>query len=298
MFYFGVVEDILDPKQLGRARVRVFGLHTHDKTAIPTISLPWASVVQPTTSAANSGIGISPRLLNGTLVILTFADGDDMQLPIIVGTLPSELKSSILKVNGEDAPRDPTNQGFQDPNGIYPKETYVTDMSKFVTDSDNDIPRTQFTSLNPLFIIEEPEDIRDKSLYPYNQVRQSESGHYEEWDDTPGNERINKEHMSGTFEEIRPDGSKVVKIVKNSYRIIADSETVYIEGDVNLHINSNCNTYIKGDWNIRVDGNVNERIIGDVRREVNGLQQEWVDGNWLRESGTHIIDNAPRIDHN
>ena len=30
--YYGVVEDRGDPKQLGRLRVRVLGLHTEDKT--------------------------------------------------------------------------------------------------------------------------------------------------------------------------------------------------------------------------------------------------------------------------
>ena len=34
MFYYGVVEDRMDPLKIGRVRVRVFDVHTHQKTKI------------------------------------------------------------------------------------------------------------------------------------------------------------------------------------------------------------------------------------------------------------------------
>ena len=49
--------------------------------------------------------------------------------------------------------------------------------------------------------------------YPYNNVVQTESGHFQEFDDTPGAERIRTQHRAGTYTEIRPDGSEVHKIV-------------------------------------------------------------------------------------
>ena len=39
-FYTGVVEDRNDPLQVGRVRVRIYGLHTDDKTLIATPDLP------------------------------------------------------------------------------------------------------------------------------------------------------------------------------------------------------------------------------------------------------------------
>ena len=42
-FYLGVVEDRDDPLMLGRVRVRILGLHTHDKAVLPTADLPWVS---------------------------------------------------------------------------------------------------------------------------------------------------------------------------------------------------------------------------------------------------------------
>jgi len=87
MFYTGVVESRSDPLELGRCQVRIVGLHTHDKTQLPTQQLPWATPVQPIGSAAMNGIGYTPvGPVEGTTVIIMFAD-QDMQQPIMLGTV-------------------------------------------------------------------------------------------------------------------------------------------------------------------------------------------------------------------
>ncbi len=87
MFYTGVVENRNDPLSLGRCQVRVVGLHTHDKTQLPTNHLPWAIPLQPVTSAAMNGIGQTPiGPVEGTTVIITYAD-EDQQYPIMLGTV-------------------------------------------------------------------------------------------------------------------------------------------------------------------------------------------------------------------
>jgi hypothetical protein len=40
-----------------RVAYEIFGLHTDDKSLIPTDSLPWAMVLKSTDSASMSGIG-------------------------------------------------------------------------------------------------------------------------------------------------------------------------------------------------------------------------------------------------
>ena len=86
--YTGVVEDILDPLKLGRVRVRVFGLHSDDRSLIPTESLPWATVATPATSASMSGIGSSAvGLLPGSWVVLFFQDPDE-QYPVVFASFP------------------------------------------------------------------------------------------------------------------------------------------------------------------------------------------------------------------
>ena len=74
-WWHGVVEDVNDPLKLGRCRVRVFGYHTDNLQELPTPDLPWAHPIQPITSAAVSGIGMSPTgLLPGSHVLGFFMD--------------------------------------------------------------------------------------------------------------------------------------------------------------------------------------------------------------------------------
>jgi len=266
MFHYGIVEDNKDPQQLGRARVRVFGIHSFDKADIPTNTLPWASTVQPTTSSANSGIGQTPRLVNGTLVMLSFADPDEMQFPIIIGTLPAEIKESLMRVEGVEVPRH-KGHGFQDPDGKYPKTDYVgeNDLPKLSREDNTEHPRTSKSFSVDGSSISEPSDLRGKSTYPNNQVRQSESGHFEEWDDTPGNERINQQHKSGSFTETRPDGTVVNKIVGDNFTIINKGNKVFVGGDVQIFVTGNttldCSS-VKMTGNLTVNGEV--RVDGGV----------------------------------
>lgn len=58
-----------------------------------------------------------------------------------------------------------------------------------------------------------------KAVYPYNKVMASESGHVIEVDDSRGHERIHIFHRSGTFDEMHPNGDRVMKTVGHNYRI-------------------------------------------------------------------------------
>lgn len=110
-WFTGVVEDVNDPLQLGRVRVRAFGYHTASMTDIPTEDLPWSTCIMPVTSASISGIGVSATgLLPGSWVMGFFRDGTELQDPVIVGSIPSSSSGVI----GE------RNNGFSDPAGIFP----------------------------------------------------------------------------------------------------------------------------------------------------------------------------------
>ena len=87
-WWVGVVEDRNDTEKLGRVRVRILGYHSDNRSILPTEDLPWAMIMQPSTSAAISGIGSAPvGLMTGSWVVGFFLDGDDMQQPIVMGSL-------------------------------------------------------------------------------------------------------------------------------------------------------------------------------------------------------------------
>ena len=107
--YYGVIEDSsTDPLRLGRCKVRVIGIHTDDKTILPTADLPWATPIQGITSAALSGIGESPTgLLQGSTVVVTFADGPSAQIPLILGTIAGIPQGSAQDFVTGDVPEQP-----------------------------------------------------------------------------------------------------------------------------------------------------------------------------------------------
>jgi hypothetical protein len=265
-WFVGVVEDRNDPIKLGRVRVRCFGWHTEDKDQIPTDKLPWAMMLNSINSAQTNNIGKSPTgLIEGTWVVGFFLDGDRAQEPVIMGsiaTIPSEEPNKEV--------------GFYDPNEKYPLKDFLDepDVNR-LSRNDEDKPHA---------VIKSKEDARTKQVpvaneaadkwdeapyaydatYPYNHVKETESGHIVEFDDTEGKERIHEYHKSGTFYEVQPDGAKVTRIVANNYVIVVKDNDVNIQGSCNLTIDNNCTTYIKGNWDIQVDGNKTEVVKGNV----------------------------------
>jgi predicted chitinase len=97
--YTGVVENRKDPLKLGRCQVRIVGLHTEQKTVLPTADLPWAYPMQPVTSAAMNGIGHAPvGPVEGTWVIIFFRDADEQQ-PIMMGTIGGIPQADSKKID-------------------------------------------------------------------------------------------------------------------------------------------------------------------------------------------------------
>jgi methyl-accepting chemotaxis protein len=93
IWWTGVVEDIQDPLKLGSVRVRIIGLHSENKSLVPTDSLPWAQVALPTTGAKSVS---GPR--EGDWVFGFFQDGEYAQIPVVLSVFPGieSAQSSIV----------------------------------------------------------------------------------------------------------------------------------------------------------------------------------------------------------
>jgi len=102
-FWFGIIEDRIDPDFLGKVRVRILGAHSKDKSNIASSDLLWAYVIQPITSAAMNGIGSCPiGVVPGSFVFGFFIDGDTCQFPCVLGTLggiPQVIANSTIGFN-------------------------------------------------------------------------------------------------------------------------------------------------------------------------------------------------------
>ena len=258
-WFTGVVEDINDPEKLGRVKVRCFGYHTEVLQQITTEELPFATVMGPTSSANISGIGTTAHgLVNGSWVIGFFRDGPSAQDPIVIGTVGSTY-----------AEKPSTKIGFSDPSGTYPK--FQGDEGTYV--DTNLLSRGTNTIIRELDTVSKEPATKYAAVYPNNKVTQTTSGHIIEIDDTPGAERINVRHMSGTFVEIHPNGD-VVQSNGNKYQITTGDDNVHItgtcnitvDGNTNLNVtNGNCSTTVSGNYSVTASGNIDLSASGNVK---------------------------------
>jgi hypothetical protein len=93
--------------------------------------------------------------------------------------------------------------------------------------------------------------------YPHNHARQTASGHVEEWDDTPGAERVHIFHRSGSFVEMHPDGKVVYKSMSHGYQISMGDHNVKVKGDCNFSVDGNATIHSKGEVHIQGDKGIN-----------------------------------------
>lgn len=87
-WFLGIVEDIMDPLEMGRVRVRVFGMHSPYYKDIAVEDLPWAQVMVPANEGGVSGTGRSANgIVQGAWVFGMFLDGKHSQNPFILGSI-------------------------------------------------------------------------------------------------------------------------------------------------------------------------------------------------------------------
>lgn len=271
VMFEGVVEDRMDPLQLGRVRVRIFGFHTESLAEIPRDHLFWASVLMPVTSASTTGVSETPSLVEGSHVVGYFRDGSFCQDPVIIG--------SIL---GVPTQKPVTSKGFNDPNGKYPKWTEEPDLPRLAREKTEGTIQAKKTSQRKTGMAL-PEGNFDElaspyaAKYPYNKVMETESGHTVEYDDTPGAERISIAHKSGTFIEMHPDGSLVIRTIGARHDITNGNQNEFCNG-YNLRIDTTGNIYCAGNYTFKTDGNMKFDVAGNVEWKVQGNVTETVQG--------------------
>jgi len=104
-----------------RYKVRIIGLHDKEETTIPSDQLPWAQVMYPITAGggqANSGQ--TSNLRQGMFVFGFFLDGQEQQVPVIMGILGNNAQTVLKTSIGNDGSNFAPTSGYA--NGKNPPQ--------------------------------------------------------------------------------------------------------------------------------------------------------------------------------
>jgi len=114
-----------------RYKVRIIGYHDQQEETIPSDQLPWAQVMYPITAGGGQGSSFqTPNLRQGMFVFGFFLDGNDQQVPVIMGVLGNNAQTSLKTKIGT------TETNFGPISGFSESTAGSTDPNRKVPDSD------------------------------------------------------------------------------------------------------------------------------------------------------------------
>ena len=238
----------------------------------------------------------------------------------VVG-LPKNKQLALLEDRSANA-----QYGFNDPSGKYPLRNLLDEpdtnrlargiIKETAIDFKDQVRTTGIPAANDNPSWEQPL-APFGGKYPYAKVYETESGHVQAFDDTPGHEYVSLYHRKGTFIDVDANGTQVNKIVGDGYLIIDRNGFIEIEGRCNITVRNSANVLVEGsadiqvngptianfhndvnigcakdvnwaiggDFNLKVDGKFNTTVLGDVNESYGANHANQVTGN-LTESIT------------
>jgi predicted chitinase len=129
------------------------------------------------------------------------------------------------------------------------------------------------------------------SKYPFNKVLETESGHVMEFDDTPGQERVQTYHRSGTYTEIDPNGTQVNYIVGDNFILMEQNGCIHVAGECNITVDGDTNIFARSDANIQVSQNAKVEVGNNIEIGVANDATMVVGGDFqLKVAGKYSID--------
>jgi len=107
-----------------RLKVRILGYHPANPSELSNDDLPWAQVMLPTTSGSGAAnLAVNPKIRPGDTVLGFFLDGDNGQIPIIIGCFGRTGEVPSTEYLAPFAPFTGYTNRITRPNGtLYPSE--------------------------------------------------------------------------------------------------------------------------------------------------------------------------------
>jgi len=119
-----------------RYKVRIIGLHDQGETEIASDQLPWAQVMYPVTAGGGQGAsGQTPNLRQGNMVFGFFLDGQEQQVPVIMGVLGNNAQTQLATKIGTNEVTN-TQPGSLATSGNAVSASGNTDTNRRVPDDD------------------------------------------------------------------------------------------------------------------------------------------------------------------
>lgn len=139
-----------------RYKVRIIGLHDREEKVISSDQLPWAQVMYPVTGGGGqANAGATANLRQGNFVFGFFLDGQDQQVPVIMGVLGSNAQTALSTKIGTDQSNFASTSGHaspadgnKDPNIKVPDEGLVVNKPKSREQSQECSPAPAGVSVN------------------------------------------------------------------------------------------------------------------------------------------------------
>ena len=139
-----------------RYKVRIIGYHDKQEESIPSDQLPWAQVMYPVTAGGGQASAYQTTALRqGNFVFGFFLDGQDQQVPVIIGILGNNAQTSLKTTIGKsDTNFGPTSgfsessHGETDPNRKAPDADLVINKPKSQEQKDDTDPPPPGVKLN------------------------------------------------------------------------------------------------------------------------------------------------------
>ncbi len=239
---FGTAEDLNDPEQLNRVRVRL-PIHGN-KGATPTNMLPLAKSLSPSMGVGpNQGGGGGQgglSVANGAQVMV-LVNHDNHEDVTILGVLP--VNNTGRNITGAAA-------GGQSSMALGGLKDGLTGGRH---DPQSDMTKLLFSQAPASFP-------QVKGKYPDTFVNVSKSGMRNILHDVGGETYQATVHPTGTFTEMQADGNYVTYTAKDRKEAIEGTYTVGSEGNLVIATNGNLQLKAKGNIIIEAEGDMSEFV--------------------------------------